>query len=797
MNTTALTPKEILANLKHQQEAPFLERFQSEYAELQSLPSKKQRSLCKHWKRSLANIALILALGGTMMFTRPAQAAGTINVTAGAAGISNGDGCSLVEAIINANDDAATHPECATGSGVDTINLFGGNTYTYTAPFGTASALPDINSSITIEANGSTIERDVGSATDFRIIRVNQNGNLTLKEATISGGKSRNSGSTQEQGGGGIFNYNGVVTINNSTISGNNSNNGGGIRNYAFSNPSETAATFTINNSTISGNSATNGGGISNRGYAYAAQNATAVTTLNNSTVTGNSALGGGGTHNYALYSVAGATVTGTIDFNQSLVSGNTGLEVFSYAYDGGVTANNENLFGHSGQTNAQAFAGFSPSGSDINATKDGTNQALTDILNTTLADNGGPTKTHALVVGSPAIDAAAVGLTVDQRNITRPQDGNDDSVTAFDIGAYEKTGSIIPLPSSDGEGEQDPNSFPSSDEEEEEQDPNAFPVGSEGGTFTQGRWTVVVPAGTLPDGSILRKEDINWVNLTMPETGLISVGYAHEVTVFGPDGKKLTQFYPPLTVCFDYNAEDLDKAGGNPDNLLIGSSPGGVAWTPHPSIANSGRVCATINHLTHFAIFIPSLPNTGFAPNMMTTLAEQPVGKEYFKVTPEGVDMSPKDDALTPANPNSFILGIPDLGVFEEIIGVPLTGSGWDVNWLHGSVGYLEGTAFPTWKGNTVLSAHVYEASGLPGPFVDLGDLQWGDKVEISSWGKKYTYEVRSVSRWTKPDDLETLKHEELDWVTLVTCRSYDEDKDEYLRRTVVRAVLVSVEQQ
>ena len=108
-----------------------------------------------------------------------------------------------------------------------------------------------------------------------------------------------------------------------------------------------------------------------------------------------------------------------------------------------------------------------------------------------------------------------------------------------------------------------------------------------------------------------------------------------------------------------------------------------------------------------------------------------------------------------------------------------------------------MEGTAFPTWKGNTVLSAHVYEASGLPGPFVDLGDLQWGDEVEIFFRGMKYTYEVRSVSLWTKPDDLKALKHEEFDWVTLITCRGYDEDKDEYLRRTVVRAVLVSVEQE
>ena len=81
----------------------------------------------------------------------------------------------------------------------DTINLQG-NTYSYTAAFGSLSALPDIETNITIEANGSTIERGSGAGSDFRIILVARNGNLTLKDATISGGKAANFG-------GGIHNY--------------------------------------------------------------------------------------------------------------------------------------------------------------------------------------------------------------------------------------------------------------------------------------------------------------------------------------------------------------------------------------------------------------------------------------------------------------------------------------------------------------------------------------------------------------------------------------------------------------
>jgi hypothetical protein len=50
------------------------------------------------------------------------------------------------------------------------------------------------------------------------------------------------------------------------------------------------------------------------------------------------------------------------------------------------------------------------------------------------LADNGGPTLTHALLAGSPAIDAADDGIcpATDQRGVTRPQGA------ACDVGAYE-----------------------------------------------------------------------------------------------------------------------------------------------------------------------------------------------------------------------------------------------------------------------------------------------------------------------------------------------------------------------
>jgi hypothetical protein len=57
-----------------------------------------------------------------------------------------------------------------------------------------------------------------------------------------------------------------------------------------------------------------------------------------------------------------------------------------------------------------------------------------TDPLLGPLADNGGPSETHALLPGSPAIDAGPPTCeATDQRGVPRPQEA------ACDIGAYER----------------------------------------------------------------------------------------------------------------------------------------------------------------------------------------------------------------------------------------------------------------------------------------------------------------------------------------------------------------------
>jgi LPXTG-site transpeptidase (sortase) family protein len=173
--------------------------------------------------------------------------------------------------------------------------------------------------------------------------------------------------------------------------------------------------------------------------------------------------------------------------------------------------------------------------------------------------------------------------------------------------------------------------------------------------------------------------------------------------------------------------------------------------------------------------IDIPRLPSTGFAPNRITLLPEQTAANSYQSVGATWIE-------------------VPKLNAQLPIVGVPLKAQGWDLTWLDAKAGYLEGTAFPGLPGNTAITAHVYLPDGSPGPFVDLHTLIWGDEVVLHANGQRYIYQVRT-QRKVWPNDLSTLKHEDYDWITLITCQGYDEKLDSYDYRIAVRAVLIDVQ--
>jgi hypothetical protein len=203
---------------------------------------------------------------------------------------------------------------------------------------------------------------------------------------------------------------------------------------------------LTLNNSTLSGNSTSgSGGGIYNSGgysnyyynkicvncYEFRSFTAGTVTVIN-STISDNSAVVGGGIYNAEksrdyIFGAEGSysDLAGTLTVSNSLVSGNiaeTGREV---ANKGTATSEGYNLFGYSGSNGVD---GVNLSSTDI------VPEVSLDRILAPLANNGGPTQTHALVPGSPAINRGDPNLTTpDQRGFFR--------VGRADIGAFEFQG--------------------------------------------------------------------------------------------------------------------------------------------------------------------------------------------------------------------------------------------------------------------------------------------------------------------------------------------------------------------
>lgn len=228
--------------------------------------------------------------------------------------------------------------------------------------------------------------------------------------------------------GGGIFSDGARMTIRRSTIHGNKAIRGGGIfgRNGAT----------TLDNSTVSGNMVKKrnayttyggeGGGV--MGYDE-------LIALINTTITGNSAsVEGGG----LWLRTGGIYGPGGLKAERALISGNSapkGPQVVAKS-DEFVNLDDYNVLGSDGES---GLLGLTPGPSDI-VPPAGVFAA--DVVSPVLFPHGGPTLTHALPPGSPAIDAApnsACAGQIDQRGVVRNYDGDGSpSVNECDIGAFE-----------------------------------------------------------------------------------------------------------------------------------------------------------------------------------------------------------------------------------------------------------------------------------------------------------------------------------------------------------------------
>jgi CSLREA domain-containing protein len=353
-------------------------------------------------------VLLILHTNVASAQSTTAVAGTTITVNSKGDGKKTGN-CTLREAIEAANTNAKVD-RCAAGSATerDAIHYSLGDKATIVL----GSQLPNITDSAGLTINGLKAKITVSGNDSVRVFWVDSGAKLTLANLTVADGLA----TYPEWAGAGLYNnHHGAVKVINSTFSNNTAtttggdpftaSHGGGIFNRGK---------LTVTNSTFSGNSAAGADGRPGYGGGIANDNGAGTATVTNSTFWENRAATSGG----AIMTDQSST---TMALKNTIVA-NTLQGESCY---GSITDEGYNI-------EDNTTCGFSKANNSMPAT----NPLLYPYG---LADNGGPTKTIALLKGSPAINAIRLNtnecgteVTTDQRGVERPQ-GNK-----CDIGALE-----------------------------------------------------------------------------------------------------------------------------------------------------------------------------------------------------------------------------------------------------------------------------------------------------------------------------------------------------------------------
>ena len=375
---------------------------------------------------------------------------------------------------------------------VNPVTIQGPGAGVITIDGGTDSRLFNLNLSAGEDVTISGLTLKDGSAAGNGGAIVANTGDIAVSNAVLTGNDATNfggaiyagtgtlaiSGSTISDGsasfGAGIYVYNGSLNVSDSIVSGNDATgDGGGIYGGAA------GGAITITDSGILGNSASQGGGVFIRprvgtttiagteiydntvtttGAGLAAVIGSGGLNISNTTITGNHAPSGfgGGVKIFEYHTTARATITAsTVVGNEALDAGGVdSVEIGSGPYADTVlrntiVADNTGFMDAPSDLGGDFDAAFSlieePDGATINGTVPGSNLAGQDPQLGALADNGGPTRTHAITQASPAADAgAAFGFATDQRGRARPLDiptlANSGALGAdgSDIGAFE-----------------------------------------------------------------------------------------------------------------------------------------------------------------------------------------------------------------------------------------------------------------------------------------------------------------------------------------------------------------------
>ena len=321
--------------------------------------------------------------------------------------------CSLSDAIRSANENDSVGGCTAGGSAQPDFIALTQDVHLTEASVPPHEGLPAITSDIILLGFNHSITRN--SVDSFRIFTLSggPDGALTIEYTTISGGF------TAEPGGGFYVGNGTSITIDRCTVSGNSAESGGGIFNEG--------GTVIIKNSLVTQNSAAESGAGLEAGFRD---------TIFNSTFSGNTLTNADEDTGIAINANATANVAvalSTFSGNQSNSASSSTLtsEVGSFSpmdVKSSIIANT----GGGG-----AACGEIASGTPaqlLNKDDDWTCSGSGDLsgFDLVLADNGGPTQTHALLESSNAIDHAGdCGQAQDQRGF--PRDPN-----LCDSGAFE-----------------------------------------------------------------------------------------------------------------------------------------------------------------------------------------------------------------------------------------------------------------------------------------------------------------------------------------------------------------------
>jgi CSLREA domain-containing protein len=370
----------------------------------------------------MKKIIIFICLVFFLMLSNMGQAAAfTVTKTADTNDGTCDADCSLREAIIAANAAA----------GADVITLPAG-TYILSGEL-------DIRDDLTINGVGSsTTIIDGGGLDRVFILSGPVPFSVAIQYVTIQNGFAPGGG------GGIVLSAEADLSLDRVVIRDNTASNAGGILNFG---------TLSVANSTFSGNKATGngtlGGAIGNNG----------TLTVESSTFENNDVLLGYG-------GAIGTGVSNSVNIENSTFTGN-GARQALYVGSGTVTVNNCTFASNDGGVSISSTSLTTISNTIIaysapepnckgtftsgghNLSSDNSCAAILtgpgDLNNTdpvlgSLADNGGPTLTFALLSRSPAIDAGddVSCPSTDQRGDARPKDGDDDGNAVCDIGAYE-----------------------------------------------------------------------------------------------------------------------------------------------------------------------------------------------------------------------------------------------------------------------------------------------------------------------------------------------------------------------